>query len=59
MDVQRALELLREVRSLLRRSGSRRSLLRVRSALKSTEGALRHAQRLARQSSSLHPTSPH
>lgn len=51
--VLRALELLREARDLLRRAGARRSVARVRLAITTTQGALRHAEhwryRLERQ----------
>lgn len=41
--VREALELLRWARDLLKEAGAERALERTRSAISSTEGALRHA----------------
>lgn len=42
-DISRAIRLLREARDLLKKAGARRTVLRVRLALTSAQGALRHA----------------
>jgi hypothetical protein len=46
-DVQTALQCLRRARDLLRNVGAERSLARVRLAITSTGGALRHIQHRA------------
>lgn len=47
--VSQALHLLRHARAELRAAGARRSALYVSRALKSAEGAERHARRMAAQ----------
>lgn len=48
--VRAAVLMLREARNLLKEAGASRSVARVRNALKSAEGAERHAQCMANRS---------
>jgi hypothetical protein len=48
LEVQRAVYCLQVAREKLKRAGCNQSLIRVRSAIKSAEGALRHIDRRVR-----------